>query len=127
MSTPRTVRVALSRFGDNVTVATELAGRRVLVAKTCDGVFACTDRCPHRGAPLSMGGKVVTPLVGGQGRLELGAPSSSLRCPWHKWDFDLASGTCAVDARLRLRTYHAWVDGEEVVVSLDPPATEVVA
>ena len=42
-----------------------------------------------------------------------------MRCPWHKWDFDIATGRCAVDARLRVRRYPVRVEGEELVVSLD--------
>ena len=42
-----------------------------------------------------------------------------VRCPWHKWDFDIRTGTCTVDERLRVRRYPAWVDGGELVVSLD--------
>ena len=121
MSGSRTVRLGRERFAASPMIATELNGHRVLVAMTPDGVYACTDRCPHRGAPLSTGGQVVTPFVERDGRLDLGAPLSSVRCPWHKWDFDLATGSCMVDPRLRLRTYHAWLDGDEVVVSLDPP------
>ena len=41
------------------------------------------------------------------------------RCPWHKWDFDIATGRCVVDAKLRVRRYAAWIDGEDLVVSLD--------
>ena len=42
-----------------------------------------------------------------------------VRCPWHKWDFDIASGRCEVDARLRVRRYAVRVEGCELVVSLD--------
>ena len=42
-----------------------------------------------------------------------------VRCPWHKWDFDIATGRCEVDARLRVRRYAVRVEGEELVVSLD--------
>jgi nitrite reductase (NADH) small subunit len=45
--------------------------------------------------------------------------NSLVRCPWHKWDFDIATGRCVVDARLRVRRYTARIDGEELVVSLD--------
>ena len=42
-----------------------------------------------------------------------------VRCPWHKWDFDIASGRCEVDARLRVRRYPVEVEGDELVVRLD--------
>ena len=42
-----------------------------------------------------------------------------VRCPWHKWDFDIASGRCEVDARLRVRRYPVRSTASELVVSLD--------
>jgi nitrite reductase/ring-hydroxylating ferredoxin subunit len=42
-----------------------------------------------------------------------------VRCPWHKWDFDVASGRCVVDPQLRVRRYPVTVSGGQVVVSLD--------
>ena len=44
-----------------------------------------------------------------------------MRCPWHKWEFDIASGRALVDERLRVRRYAVRVHGAEVVVSLDAP------
>ncbi|MCC1492164.1 nitrite reductase small subunit NirD [Cognatishimia sp. F0-27] len=41
-----------------------------------DEVFALTDRCPHKGGPLSEG------IVHGQ----------SVTCPLHNWVFDLNTG-----------------------------------
>ena len=92
---------------------------RVVVTLTERGPFAYADRCPHRGAPMLAGGRIVTPLVPGTDRLVPGRPESHVRCPWHKWDYDLETGRCAVDPGLRLRTYPAWIDGDEVVVSID--------
>ena len=56
-------------------------GRQYLVLRTPDGVFACTNRCPHEGYPLSEG--VLT-----EGHV--------LTCNWHNWKFDLASGETLV-------------------------------
>lgn len=120
MTRARHVRIQRARFDASPLLAAEMGGHRVLVALTDEGPFACTDRCPHRGAPLVIGGQLVTPIVESAGGLTLGEPRSSVRCPWHKWDFDLASGRCVVDDRLRLRTFHAWIDGDDVVVSMDP-------
>jgi nitrite reductase (NADH) small subunit len=49
----------------------------VAVFRTIGGdVFALTDRCPHKGGPLSEG------IVHG----------SAVACPLHNWSIDLASG-----------------------------------
>jgi 3-phenylpropionate/trans-cinnamate dioxygenase ferredoxin subunit len=44
-----------------------------------------------------------------------------VRCPWHKWEFDIATGRSLVDARLRVRRYAVRIDGGEVVVTLGQP------
>jgi nitrite reductase (NADH) small subunit len=106
-------------FASAPSLAVEIGRHRVVVTMTEEGPFAYADRCPHRGAPMLAGGRVVTPLVTGRERLVLGRNESHVRCPWHKWDYDLETGECAVDPRLRLRTYPAWIDGDEVVVSID--------
>ncbi|MDA7423971.1 nitrite reductase small subunit NirD [Thalassococcus lentus] len=49
----------------------------VALFRTADAeVFAATDRCPHKGGPLSEG------IVHGQ----------SVTCPLHNWIFDLNTG-----------------------------------
>ena len=83
-----------------------------------DSVYALADRCPHRGAPLCAGA-VATPIQVESGELTVGEPDSVVRCPWHKWEFDIATGRCTVDERLRVRQYPVSLDGDDVVVSLD--------
>jgi nitrite reductase (NADH) small subunit len=119
MTTSRSVRVPRDAFASTSSVPVEISGHRVVVTLTDQGPFAYADRCPHRGAPLLSGGQIVTPIVAGADRLMPGPTRSHVRCPWHKWDYDLQTGRCAVDARLRLRTYPAWTEGDDVVVSID--------
>lgn len=57
-------------------VARTVDGVRVMVATTEQGRFALTDRCSHRGGPLS------------EGTLD----GSCVTCPWHGSQFELASG-----------------------------------
>lgn len=58
-------------------VAARLMGRRLVVARDAEGPFVLDDRCPHRGAPLSLG------------RLRAGA----IACPYHGWRFG-RGGAC---------------------------------
>ena len=119
MNALRSARLQRDAFASSPSLTVQIGRLRVVVTLTERGPFAYADRCPHRGAPMLAGGRIVTPLVPGGDRLVLGRPESHVRCPWHKWDYDLETGTCAVDPRLRLRTYPAWIDGDEVVVSID--------
>ena len=98
---------------------------RIGVLRVGDEFHALADRCPHRGAPLCSAGEVVTDIrVNADGELELGERGALIRCPWHKWDFEIASGTCPVDTQMRVRRYHVRRDGDGLVVSLDSPPRE---
>jgi nitrite reductase (NADH) small subunit len=99
----------------------EVGGRRVGLFRVRDELHALADRCPHRGAPLCSSGRIATGIELRDGRPALAEPDTLVRCPWHKWDFDIATGRCAVDARLRVRRYAVHVDGAEIVVSLRHP------
>jgi nitrite reductase (NADH) small subunit len=99
----------------------ELGGHRIGLYRVGEELHALADRCPHRGAPLCSSGLIATAIELRDGRPVLGAPETLVRCPWHKWDFDIATGRCAVDARLRVRRYAVRVEGDEVVVTLRHP------
>jgi nitrite reductase (NADH) small subunit len=98
----------------------DVGGHRVGLYRVAGVLHALADRCPHRGAPLCAG-KIATPIETEGGELRLGARHSIVRCPWHKWEFEIATGRSLVDRRLRVRRYAVHVDGEDVVVTLDPP------
>jgi nitrite reductase (NADH) small subunit len=84
-------------------------GREVgVVVDATDGrVFGVRNRCPHHGAPLCLG-RVREREAGEPGRYELGG-RRALRCPWHGWEFDLATGRCLDDPTLRVAVYPAEV------------------
>jgi nitrite reductase/ring-hydroxylating ferredoxin subunit len=122
------MRAREARFGLEVLPApgavrvVEVGGHRVGLYRVGDDVYALADRCPHRGAPLCAGA-VATPIGIERGELTVGEPDSVVRCPWHKWEFEIATGRCTVDDRLRVRRYAVSLEGDDVVVSLDvPPA-----
>ena len=86
-------------------------------------LYALADRCPHRGAPLCSG-MVATPLDPAEDEIALGRHGSIVRCPWHKWEFDIASGRSLVDQRLRVRRYAVRIEDEQIVVTLERPEHE---
>ena len=99
----------------------EVGNHRVGLFRVGDSVHALADRCPHRGAPLCSGA-IATPIGVDRGELTVGEPDSVIRCPWHKWEFDIATGRCTVDEHLRVRRYAVRIEGDDVVVSLDTPS-----
>jgi nitrite reductase/ring-hydroxylating ferredoxin subunit len=117
----RETRLALEEAPDEGAVRMlEIGPHRVGLYRVSGRLYALADRCPHRGAPLCSG-MIATPLDPGHGEIALGPLGSIVRCPWHKWEFDIASGRSLVDERLRVRRYAVRIEGDEIVVALDQP------
>ncbi len=62
-------------------------------------VFATSNRCPHKGGPLSEG------IVHGQ----------KVTCPLHNWVFDLNTGQ-AEGEDARLQTYPVRLEGSRILI-----------
>ena len=81
----------------------DVAGVMIAVFNAGAGRFHATSpQCPHEDGPLAEGwleGDVVV-------------------CPWHGFDFDLASGQCRVDEGLSITVYPVRVVGGDVEVDL---------
>ena len=99
----------------------EIDGHRIGIYCVEGAFFALADRCPHRGAPLCAG-SVATAVDVRDGAVVLGAPNATIRCPWHKWEFDIRTGRALSDERLRVRRYDVQLRGDEIVVSLGRPS-----
>jgi nitrite reductase/ring-hydroxylating ferredoxin subunit len=82
-------------------------------------LHAITNYCAHEGAPLcqgyTVGMNVVDPdAIGKMRRIRDG---EILRCPWHRWEYDLASGKLLFDPRRGIRIYEVDVDDGEVYLN----------
>jgi nitrite reductase/ring-hydroxylating ferredoxin subunit len=97
----------------------DLGGRAVGIFRLDGAYVALADRCPHRGAPLCTSGEVVSAVEGVGDGARVAREHAILRCPWHKWDFEISSGRCTVDPRLRVRRYAVRLEAGELVISLD--------
>ena len=86
--------------------------------------YAARNICPHKNGPLCTGelsGRVTTdapPSTRGT-TLSVNGLGEILRCPWHQWAFDIASGRCLVNPRLRAKTYPVKIDGDDIVVEYE--------
>jgi nitrite reductase/ring-hydroxylating ferredoxin subunit len=122
---PREARIPRAKAPPPGEVRIVEVGARRVALFCVDGRFhALADRCPHRGAPLCSHGEVVTGIEVRDGELTTGPAHALVRCPWHKWDFEIATGRCAVHPRLRVRRYTVRVEDDDLVVSLNlPPST----
>ena len=81
------------------------AGRVTVAVFRANGkVFAMNNRCVHKGASMCEG--------------EITDGGKVVRCPWHNWAFNLASGTHCCDANDKIRTYEVKMDGDQVILCM---------
>ena len=86
--------------------------------------YALRNICPHKRGPLCTGevagrGVAQTPPSVGASHIDYERDGQILRCPWHAWQFDIASGQCLVDPTVRVKTYPVLVDGDDLIVVVD--------
>jgi nitrite reductase/ring-hydroxylating ferredoxin subunit len=111
----------VDEFGPDVRIIVTHRSAEIGVFRHGGRFHAFSNRCLHQGGPVCEGiviGKVRTLLSPDQRDLgrRFARDEEHLVCPWHAWEFDLATGECAADRRLRLRKFEVKVDGERVFV-----------
>ena len=94
----------------------DVGGRSVGVFNVDGRFYALHNRCPHRGGALCLGPVTGTALPTDDYRYEYGREGELVRCAWHGWEFEIASGRCLVDAKVRARTFPVERDGDDLYV-----------
>jgi 3-phenylpropionate/trans-cinnamate dioxygenase ferredoxin subunit len=97
-------------------VVARVEGREVGVVAVGAELRGVRNRCPHHGGPLCRG-TVEQRLTGRPGRYHV-TGELVLRCPWHGWEFDPATGACLDDPALRVAVYPAKTADGRVLVDL---------
>ena len=90
----------------------------VMVFNVGGSFYALRNRCPHSGGPLGRG--VIRPHVisNGVGHFEFEREAEILKCPFHNWEFDIATGCALYDPSMRAKTYPVTVEDGDVVLTL---------
>ena len=102
----------LSELQDGACKLFRSSGKQIVLFRRAGAVYACNNRCPHEGYPLSEGD-----LDGDR----------VLTCNWHNWKFNLESGENLYGGD-RLRVYPIEIRGDEVWIDLaEPPLIVRVA
>lgn len=82
------------------------AGRPIVVFNVGGRLYAISNRCPHAGGSLVHGKLVGLVEAAMPGQYSYSRPGEILRCPWHGWEFDLATGKSWCDPEtVRVRAY----------------------
>jgi nitrite reductase/ring-hydroxylating ferredoxin subunit len=97
--------IALQHLAEKGKAVIRHDGRQILLVHGEAGLFACTNRCPHEGYPLS------------EGTLTDGCV---LTCNWHNWKFNLESGQTLVGGD-RLTQFPVRVENGRVLIDVTPP------
>jgi nitrite reductase/ring-hydroxylating ferredoxin subunit len=66
--------------------------RSIGVFRVGDSFYAIRNRCPHQGGPLCTGHLLDDAVAAEPGTAELVANPVRVACPWHGWEYDLATG-----------------------------------
>ncbi len=70
----------------------EVEGRSIGIFHVEGRYYALLNRCPHNGGPLGKGEVVGLIESSAPGDWKLDPSRKFLACPWHGWEYDLATG-----------------------------------
>ncbi len=90
----------------------------VVICNAKDEYYAIRGVCPHQGGMLGAGHLTSLTVSDEPGKYELTKHGEVLRCPWHSFDFDVTTGQCVSDPRLRIKTYPVRIEDGHVVVDV---------
>ena len=101
----------------------ELDGKNIGIFNVNGRYHALLNRCPHSGGDLCSGPITGTTLPtdkisSERGGFVYGRSGELIRCGWHGWEFDIATGQCLVNSRMKARTYDVTVEDGELVVHI---------
>jgi nitrite reductase/ring-hydroxylating ferredoxin subunit len=78
--------------------------------------YALHNRCPHRGGALCLGPITGTALATNDFTFAYGRADELVRCAWHGWEFEIATGRSLVDERVRAKTFPVQLEDDGVYV-----------
>lgn len=96
----------------------KIAGKEIGVFQEGGSYHAVLNFCPHAGAEICRGRVTGRVECDADGKLTYNADARTLRCPWHHWEFDLATGEAVVPMRSRLKIYPVRIEGNRIQVDI---------
>jgi nitrite reductase/ring-hydroxylating ferredoxin subunit len=119
---PSETRVGrLSDLEDGRRILARIDDRDVFVFERQGRLYAFENVCRHMGGPVGEGiliGKVEAVLDETKALIRERFSTSEIHlvCPWHGWEYDIETGECAANRRIKLRRYEAVQRGDDVYV-----------
>jgi nitrite reductase/ring-hydroxylating ferredoxin subunit len=117
-------KVSDFRNGDRKIV--DVNGTSIGVFRIDDGFYALRNRCPHQFGPLCLGTLAPRAISGRPGDVTMDSGPPLLACPWHGWEYDIATGQSFMGpgrGNLSARSYDVAVLPGSELGGADEPAT----
>jgi nitrite reductase/ring-hydroxylating ferredoxin subunit len=101
----------------------QLDGKSIGIFNVNGRYHALLNRCPHNAGTLCEGPITGTTLPtdkisSERGGLVDGRSGELIRCGWHGWEFEIATGQCLVNSCLKARTYAVTVEDGQLIVHI---------
>jgi nitrite reductase (NADH) small subunit len=78
----------------------DLEGKKIALFNVGGNFYAIANECKHRGGPL------------GEGTLD----GSVVTCPWHGWEYDVATGVNLDDENVTVGCYTVKLEGDDILI-----------
>ena len=82
----------VSDFANGDRKIIDVNGKSIGVFRVDDQFYAIRNRCPHQWGPLCLGDFAPRAVSSGPGDVHLDSGPPLIACPWHGWEYDLATG-----------------------------------
>jgi nitrite reductase/ring-hydroxylating ferredoxin subunit len=105
----------------------DIGGKNIAIFNVSGTFYALRDICPHQGAALSSGVVISSISSNHPGEYDFQPNRKFVRCPWHGWDYDLATGQSWCEpGRNRVRPFPISVESGEALLDDDNGACSPV-
>lgn len=96
----------------------EIANRSIGVFNVGGTFYALANLCPHAGGPLCRGQVTGMAVAEEPYIISWHRSGEIVRCPWHSWEFDIATGKTLANPSRSVRTYKTQVKSGHVYVEI---------
>jgi nitrite reductase/ring-hydroxylating ferredoxin subunit len=109
----------LEQFPEGCVSVVQAGRTEIGIVRWSGAVYAINNICAHQGGPLCHGVLAARLTALRPGDLQLDESAPVIACPWHGWEFDLASGEAIWDPTMRIRTFPVRIADGRVLVETD--------
>ncbi len=94
----------------------DVDGKSVGIFNVHGAYYALHNRCPHMSGKLCAGPVSGTTMPTDKVEFVYGREGEIIRCGWHGWEFEIETGMCLVNPRVRVRTYQVTVENGDLIL-----------